>query len=175
MPQTKERLLHHVIISVFAKSYDDKEKILLGLDQLSPVRMQVLLSKDPQYNPELAHTVLYSLPNITLTVQEAESDDGIMNIYTLFFRKMHDVNLFAKRIISSMTPQELDQYRSNPASLLGADSKLSLRLDKEQLIQGKLVTTRSGNCYQIKASIAAYPKNEETILDVLKRILNGGD
>lgn len=172
MKQNKERLLHHVTITVFCKPHDDEQRVLKGLDELSPVPTAVLLQQDKRHDPERPSTVHYSLPDVTLTVQETETDDGSMKIFTLFFRKMSVVNHFARDFISWLTPDEHEEYRNEPERLLDYEAKLSFRLDKELLQNGKRVITDDGNCYQVKASIAAYPKTPEKILAALEKILS---
>jgi len=168
---TKERLLHHVIISVFCKPYDDPERVLAGLDTLSPVPTKELLALDKEYDPERQRTIHHRGKDITLTVQEEESDDGDMIIYTLFFRKIHDVNGFARKMVECMSDNEWEAYTANPAALLDSDGKLSVRFDKRLLLRGKLVLTDRGDCYAVKAAVAAYPKKQENVERVVRRIL----
>jgi RNA binding exosome subunit len=172
MRQRKERLFHHVQISVFCKPHDDRERVLKGLDLVSPVPTAVLLMQDKEHDPERPRTAHYRMPDITLTVQDTDSDEGRMTIFTLFFRKMSAVNHFARALRNAMTPRELEEFRDDPAALLDAEGKLSVRLDKDLLMEGKLSLTADGNCYQIKASIAAYPKTEEKLLEALGALLN---
>jgi RNA binding exosome subunit len=167
----KERLLHHVTISVFCKPYDKKEDVLAGLDALSPLPTATLLEQDPKHDPERPHTVHYRLPDVELTVQQTETDEGKMTIYTLFFRKISSTNHFLHQILDAMTQEERKAFRDEPGSLLDFEGKLSLRLDKELLKKGRLSLTDDGTCYQVKAAIAAYPKTEEQVLRVLDQIL----
>jgi hypothetical protein len=167
----KTRLLHHVTISVFSKPHDDEQRILQGLDLISPVPTGVLLQQDPEYDSQRPQTTHYRTPDIVLTVQKTQTDDGLMKIYTLFFKKMHDVNRFARQLRDAMTADELKEFQEAPEELLDAEMKLSCRLDKELLMQGKWSLTDDGHCYQIKASLAAYPKTEKNILVALKHLL----
>jgi RNA binding exosome subunit len=171
MIHTKERLLHHVIISVFSKPHDDDAAVRHGLDQLSPVATDQLLQQEPEYDPERPRTIHYRMPDAALTVQKVETDEGRMVIYTLFFRKMSAVNIFAHRVSACLTPQERQEYAENPESLLDAEGRISLRLDKELLQQGRLSLTPDGNCYQVKASVAAYPKKHDAVIAAVRRII----
>ncbi len=168
---TKERLLHHVVITVFCKAYDTQELVLAGRDALSPVPTKDLLALDREYDPDRPHTVHYRAKDVTLTVEEADSDDGRMSIYTLYFRRMHDTTVFARRLVACMSAQYKKGYEDDPASLLDADGKLSVRFDKQLLMRGKLALTQDGQCYQVKASVAAYPKTAERIEEAVRKIL----
>jgi len=169
--QTKERLLHHATISVFCKPHDDPQAVLAGFDIISPVATGVLLQQEPEPDPERPRTVHYRMTDVELTVQETQTDDGPMRIYSLFFRKMSALNAFARALAGCMTKEELAEWREEPELLLDAGGKLSVRLDKELLMQKKLSITNDGNCYQVKASVAAYPKTEESIRRAVLRIL----
>jgi RNA binding exosome subunit len=161
----KERLLHHVIISVFCKAYERKEEVLAGLDLLSPKPTAELLALEKEYDPERPHTIHYRAKDITLTVQETESDDGTMTIYTLFFRGLHDTSVFAKRM------RDVLPERSDPLSFLDEEGRIVLRFGKRDLMRGKLVLSPTGDCYLAKSTVAAYPKTPERIEAVARRIL----
>jgi RNA binding exosome subunit len=167
----KQRLFHHVIVSVFCKPGDNKEQVLSGLDLISPIPCKELLALDPAYDGEHEQTLHYRTQGVTLTVHKAESDDGIMLVYTLYVNKISTVNVFARKLIACMTKDEIQEYKIAPALLLDPEGKLSLRLDKELFIHGKWSLTKEGSCYQVKASIAAYPKNKENTLKVLRELL----
>ena len=134
----KKRLLHHVIISVFSKPHDDKEKILVGLNVLSPVSIKELLEQEAAHDSDHEQTLHYRVKDVDLTVQKVETDDGKMIVYTLFFKKMHDTSIFAKKIVACMTPEEKKEYHAFPERLLDFEERLSLRLDKELLMNGTL-------------------------------------
>jgi hypothetical protein len=170
MKQTKERLFHHVTVSVFCKPNDDREAILCGLDLLSPVPAADLLRQDPERDPDHGY-VHHRLKDSDLMVQDTLTDQGTMTIFTLYFRRMSSVNAVAGMFRETLSEEELAQHREDSASLLDADGRMSFRLDKEALMRGQVRLTASGECYQVKASIAAYPKNEERIIEALKRIL----
>jgi RNA binding exosome subunit len=167
----KDRLLHHVTVIVFCKPHDDQGKVLHGLDIISPVPTATLLQQEAKQDPERPHTTHYRMPDIEFTVQKTSTDEGTMMIYTLFFKKLSWVNHFAKQLLSSMNAQERAEFADSPQLLLDSDGKLSVRLDKELLMHDKLSLTEDGQCYQVKASVAAYPKSEERILATVQRML----
>ena len=68
MPQTKERLLHHVIVSVFCKAYERQEEVLAGLDTISPIPTAELLKLDKEFDPDRPRTYHYRGKDVTLTV-----------------------------------------------------------------------------------------------------------
>lgn len=171
MKQTKERLLHHVTVSVFCKPYEQKEDVLRGLDVASPIPTAVLLQQDPKHDPERPRTTHYRMPDITLTVQVTETDDGPMTIYTLFFRKLSATSHFLRQVLGALTPQERAAFQQDPGGLLDYEGKLSVRLDKELLKKGRWSLTDDGNCYQVKAAVAAYPKTEERIIGTIEKAL----
>lgn len=167
----KTRFLHHVRIAVFCKPHDDQQAVLHGLDCVSPIPMSALLAVVPEHDVERPHTRYYRLPNIDLTVQETQTDEGKMTIYTLFFKKIHDVNQFARRLVAAFTPEERAAFENDPASLLDLEGHVTCRLDKELLMREKWSLTDDGNCYQVKAAVAAYPKNHDVIVEVLGTLL----
>lgn len=159
------------MITVFCKPHDDKDAVLHGLDVISPIPMADLLVQDPEHDPERPHTIHYRVPDTELTVQKTQTDEGTMIIYTLFFKKLSALNTFAKKLAACLTKEEKNDFLEEPELLLDAEGKLSLRLDKELLMNEKMSLTQDGNCYQVKASIAAYPKNQENIIAVLEKII----
>ena len=172
MKQRKERIFHHVIISVFCKPHDVREDVLKGLDILSPVPTATLLAQDPIQDPERPRTTHFHMPDIELTTQDTDTDEGRMTIFTLYFRKMSAVNSFARVLRDAMTDDERTVFREDPQTMLDAEGKLSCRFDKDLLMTGKVVITDDGSCYQVKASVAAYPKTEKRILEALESLLD---
>jgi hypothetical protein len=171
MKQKKDRTFHHVTATVFCKPHDNNIAVLAGLDAISPVPMAELLALDKKHDPERPRTVHHAQKDITLTIQQVSSDDGTVSIYTVFFRKISWVNAFSRKLFAAMTKEERQEFSEHPAELLDSEGKLSLRLDKELLMQGKLSLTDDGNCYQIKASVAAFPKSEEQVMHMLRAML----
>jgi hypothetical protein len=169
---TKERLLHHATITVFCKPHDNNAAVLCGLDCISPVPTSTLLAQEKKFDAERPNTVYYSMKDIELCMQRTTTDDGAMVIYTIFFKRMSWVNALCRKLTAAMTKEEKEKFLGNPNLLLDADKRLSLRLDKELLMQGKLVITEDGHCYQVKGSVAAYPKSEERVLATVQRILS---
>ncbi|HIH24019.1 TPA: hypothetical protein HA251_03230 [Candidatus Woesearchaeota archaeon] len=171
MPQTKERLLHHVIVSVFCKAYERQEEVLAGLDTISPIPTAELLKLDKEFDPDRPRTYHYRGKDVTLTVQELESDDGRMQAYTLYFRGLHDTSRFAKLLRESMSPERRAACADDPTMLLDDEGKLVVRFDKRDLMRGKVSLTTTGDCYAIKAAVAAYPKTIERAEEVVRKIL----
>lgn len=172
MAQAKERLLHYVEIRVFCKAYEQSAEVLAGLDLLSPMPTEKILALKKEYDNERPKTTFYRAKDIELTVQDAESDDGKMTIYTLFFRKIHDTSVFMKKIADSFSPEEKSDIVDDPFLILDDEGKLFIRLDKRSLMTGKMQHVEHGDCYQIKCVVAAYPKTVEAIESAVKKIFS---
>jgi|GEM_PF-5041777 len=168
----KERHFHHVAITVFLKPHDDGAQVRAGLSLLSPVAVDELLLIKRECDPERPRTYYHRMKDIELTVQETEIDEGKMVVYRLFFKKMHDVNVFAKKLVGTITPMERMAFQRDPGRLLDDDFHLSVRFDKTLLMAGRLALTEDGNCYQVKAAIAAYPRTEEGIVRAVQKLLS---
>lgn len=172
MAQGKERLLHHVEINVFCKAYEQSAEVLAGLDYLSPMPTAQILAMKKEYDNERPKTTFYRAKDIELTVQDAESDDGKMTIYTLFFKKMHDTSVFIKQVADSFSKQEREAVVEDPLSILDDEGKIFIRFDKRSLMTGKLQRVSHGDCYQIKCAVAAYPKTIESIENTVQKIFS---
>lgn len=170
MAQHKEKLVHYVKISVFCKAYESKEQVLSGLDILSPMPVQELMAQKKEYDNERLKTTFYRAKDIELTVQETESDDGIMTIYTLFFKRMHDTSEFAKKIAAAHNEQQKKMICEDPESVIDSEGNLKIRFEKRSLMNGKIEIADHGDCYLASAAIAAYPKTYEAVADVVKKI-----
>jgi RNA binding exosome subunit len=163
MKQSKERLLHHVTVSVFCKPGEDKDALLRGMDVISPVPTAELLALKAEQDPERGRLIHHRGKDIDLTLEDAETDDGKMTIISLFFSRMSWTTAFAKRLAPLIADEPAE-------SLLDYEGKLSVRIDKTLLSSGKLALTDDGHCYQVKASIAAYPRTMENALSVVERM-----
>ena len=168
---TKDRLLHHVTITVFQKLKDKESDIIAGLDCISPVPIQTILAIEGEQDEERPAMMHHKMPDAELSVEKLTGEDGTIIIRSLFFKRMSWTSAFARRLVLAMTEDQHQKYVNEPELLLDADDKLSVRLDKASLLAGKMLLTESGNCFQVKAAVAAYPKNRERALMTLWRML----
>ena len=170
MAQQKERLLHHVKISVFCKANEKREEVLAGLNVLSPVPIKDLLVCKKEYDNERPRTTFYRAKNIELTVQETDSDEGNMTIYELFFNKMHDTSYFMKKVIAAHSAQQCKKVYDDPESIMDDSGHIKIRFDKRALIDGKIVIAERGDCYIASAAVAAYPKTYESVIAIIEKM-----
>jgi RNA binding exosome subunit len=168
----KHRLLHHLTATVFVKPHDDEQHLLAGLDQLSPIPTRELLAAPVEHDHERPHTTHQTVKDTTLTIQEVGIDEGRMRIISLHTKRMHACTMLVEKFAVALTDDERTAIMDDPHSVLDEDLHLSFRLDKELLPQGKFVLVADGQCYAIKAAIAAYPKHEDTILAAVRTMLD---
>lgn len=143
---------HKITISVFAKPEEQQNTIKEALEKLVP------------FNLEQA--------KIKTETQKAESfDDRIIEIHKITLTKESHTNDFLQFLLDTLTQEQKDLLLSQAESRLDAEYDYFIRIDKQKWIEDRQIwLTDSGNCYHIKITLAAYPKNREKALDLVKKL-----
>ena len=156
----KPKHFHHVTIQAFVRG-EEPNDALARLDFLLPIPTAEYFAEQPVQNPERPQ-MLWRIPEqqTDLSLETAEGDESGIIIAELFYKKITHTNAVFDRLLSSLPEQDKAVFTKNALKYV-RDGKLIVRLDDDVLRDGKAVLARSGT--QFSFSIAAYPKNEETI------------
>ncbi|HIH31623.1 TPA: hypothetical protein HA235_02850 [Candidatus Woesearchaeota archaeon] len=92
-------------------------------------------------------------------------------IYELSIHKESHTNQFISNLMKSLTIEQKQYLISDKHERLDEELGFYLRLDKKALLEGKYLITDSGECFHIKMTIAAFPKNRENALKVIDEAL----
>lgn len=143
--------LHRITITVFAKPEENEDRILEGLITLMPFD----LAKE----------------NITLQREIATGfNDREISIYTLVLERQRHIRAFLSQLTSHLTAGQQRLLISQADSRLDEECNFYLRIDKPEWLNGNLYLTDSGNCYHIKLTLAAYPKNKQAALAIVNTL-----
>jgi RNA binding exosome subunit len=142
---------HNVIVTVFAKEQESPEKILAGLRTLFPFN--------------LADEKLKIRQQTTTGLQ-----DNKITIYTVELIKARHTNQFIQYLHEKLNKQQKETLIAQKESRLDEELIFYMRLDKDELINGKYALTDSGNCYHIRIHLAAFPAKREPALEIIEKI-----
>ncbi|MFH1915805.1 MAG: RNA-binding domain-containing protein [Nanoarchaeota archaeon] len=144
---------HSITVCVFAKAEEDNERIRTGLHSLFP--FDIREEKIP-IKTEKATGVDESR---TILIHEAVLD------------KDRHIRAFLNALTEKLSPDQKAML-IRQENRLDANCNFFLRLDKYKLFDGVYWITDSGDCYHIRLCIAAYPKNKENSLEIVKEIFS---
>jgi RNA binding exosome subunit len=145
------KFCHSITVRVFAKPEEDNDQILSRLSSLFPFSLTA--EKIP----------------IKTTSATGADERRIILIHEVTLDKDRHINDF----LSFLRIKLNDEQRGLLLTRFGRlDLHLNyiLRLDKQKLFEGIYFLTDTGNCYHIKLCLAAYPKNNEACIKLLKII-----
>lgn len=95
-----------------------------------------------------------------------------ITIYEMLLTKERHVKAFLDFLNEKLNAEQKELLISQSYSRFDKDLNFFLRLDKDKLNNSQFWITDSGNCYHIRLSIAAYPKNNEKAMETLKDIFH---
>lgn len=99
-------------------------------------------------------------------------EDRKIHIYELKINKEKDTTLFIKNLLSKLSTEQKEFLKADKESRLDENDDFFIRLDKNELLEGKYKITNSGNCFHIKMNIASFPKKRENALKVIDEIFS---
>ena len=148
-----KKLVNNITIRIIFKEEDNKEKLIETLKKLVPFdlkeeKIEIKSSSDKCLNLS---------PVGTLTIE---------------LTKNRHIRKFLNHLFSELTFEQIELLTRDVEERLDERCCFSLRLDKEKLIEGKYLITKTGNCFYIGMSIAAYPAKKENGALILKEILD---
>ena len=133
---------------------DNEEIILKKLELLFPFNLE-----DEKIIVEATKAKGFSENNITT--------------YEINLLKERHVNKFLYSLSKNLDKEDKMLLISQAETRLDENYDFFLRLDKDEFINNeRLLATDSGNCFHIKISIAAFPKNRQNALQAVKNIFN---
>jgi len=94
-----------------------------------------------------------------------------ITIYAVELFKDRHINAFLKSIRDKLDEQQKQM-------LIGQENRLDenldffIRLDKQCLFNNQLQVTDCGDCFHIRISVAAFPREKEAALEVMKKIFS---
>ena len=146
------RLIHRATMTAFSKPEEDIQAIREGISALVPFNMEEA--------------------KIQLQVQNAEGfDHRNIKILTIILAKEAHTNDFLDFLLEKLTDEQKKLLVSQAESRLDDNLDFFIRIDKDQWMKEREVwLTDSGSCFHIKLSLAAYPKNRQSALNVVEKI-----
>lgn len=148
--------VHHIFARVFsyANRNDSNEMILEKFRQLFPFNLEE--------------------EKIIIKTSEAQGfSDSKITVYEIILGKERHINKFLNYLKENFSEEDKKSILFRAGSRLDKDLDFFLRIDREEFIKsGRLMLTDSGNCFHIKMSIAAFPKNMETALKIVNEIFS---
>ncbi|MBW2964308.1 hypothetical protein KY363_02510 [Candidatus Woesearchaeota archaeon] len=148
------KVAHNVKLSVFAYEHEDAEAVLQTLVSLCPF--------------DLEQEKLEVNMSVATGFQEKK-----IRIYELFLKKERHTTKFLESLKQNLSAPQRELIARQAGSRLDNELNFFIRLDKPKLIEEKKYwLTDDGNCFHIRMSVAAYPANRDTALDVVNQWLS---
>lgn len=151
------RLVHRVTLTAFAKPEEDIETVREGIKALVT------------FNIEEA--------KIKIQARNAEGfDQRTIKIFTIILTKESHTNDFLEFLLEKLTEEQKRLLVSQAESRLDQELDFFIRIDKDQWIKERQAwLTDSGNCFHIKLSLAAFPKNRKTAMKLIEKLFPIGN
>ena len=162
-----KKRFHHVTISVFLQP----EETLDFLDPLLPVPTRSFPKEQFSYDPDHERTKIYERAQARLSVQEAEGFDNRITIVTFTFNKITHTNKIFSRIYTNLSAEDKKKFKEDALSSTDKHGRFTIKLEKRAFEKGNNVLTTRGSCIHCSFLLAAYPKNEKTIKENIRKLL----
>jgi len=92
-------------------------------------------------------------------------------IYEVVLTKEKHTNAFIENLVKNLDEEQRKLILSQAESRLDDKLNFFLRIDKDEYLDNnKLQLTDSGNCFHIEISVAAFPKNRENGLEIVRKV-----
>jgi RNA binding exosome subunit len=98
-------------------------------------------------------------------------NEKTIKVLEVSLRQERHTNAFITNLRERLGPEQLATLLNQKQSRLDEQLNFFLRLDKKRLLAGNWQVTDEGNCFHIRMSIAAFPKNRLAALAVVQTIL----
>lgn len=93
-----------------------------------------------------------------------------IKIYEAELNKNRHINDFLRKLNRRLGEEQKEKLLMQTDSRLDDNLDFFIRLDKGKMLKDDVKVTDSGNCFHIKISIAAFPKNLENAIKSIKQI-----
>lgn len=141
---------HSIVFSVFCKPEEDLESLETALLTLFPFSLEEEKIK---------------LKKTTASIFEERK----ITILTITLEKERHTSQFLDVFIADLSPEQKHLLFSQE-NRLDDECQFFIRLDKDALLDGKLLLTDSGHCVHIRITIAAFPKKRDAALLVVQSL-----
>lgn len=147
------KLANTITIRVFDKEEDNHKETLKGLFELLGMTKEEIEEQKIEFKEQRATG--FSQKEIMITEVVLEKD--------------RHCNTFIKKLNEALTKEDKEKLITQ-TNRLDDNLDFFLRLNKDKLINAKYELTDTGECYHIKISVAAFPKNKMTAHRKIKEI-----
>ncbi|MBI2133296.1 hypothetical protein HYU11_01290 [Candidatus Woesearchaeota archaeon] len=96
-----------------------------------------------------------------------------IRIMEIVLEKDRHIKAFIGFLKENLGEKQKEILLRQKESRLDNNLNFFIRLDKEKLLNNEFWITDSGNCFHIKANIAAFPKKKEKAVEIIKSIFTG--
>lgn len=143
---------HNIIITVFLKPEEDKEKIRTALKSIIP----------------------FNLEENKIKIEESKAEgfnEREILIYEVKIEKQQLIKKFIDNLIENLSEKTKEMIFNQIDSRTDEDCRFYLRFSKEKLIKdNEFFLTDQGNCFHIKMAVAAFPKKKEKAMDIIQKV-----
>ena len=147
------RSMHSITITVFSKPEDDLPTITQGLVELIPFNLEE--------------------NKIKITDDCEKFEDRTIHILRITLTKASHINQFLKDFLSKLEPEQKKTLKEEAETRIDEEYNFFIRISKTMWAKHKMIEiTDSGDCYHIKFTLACYPKNRETALNLVNNLLS---
>lgn len=144
---------HSITLTAFAKPEDDSPAIKEALEALAPLDLEKEKIK-------------------TETEKSSGFDGRSILIHKIILSKERHVNEFLQFMIDNLTEEQKTTLIEQKETRLDEEYNFFIRFEKEHWMQErKLELTDTGSCFHLKITLACYPKNKESALKLIERLL----
>lgn len=139
------RYFHDLSINAFVQATEDKEKVIVAMENLLDRPIKEVLEEDPVEG-------MYGNPIIHLTVRIRKEKEMISLV-----RKWSSMDFWKEALV------HMDQR-------LDDDLIYHIRIDKGEAYHGRIGLWKGGELIGIRIKVATYPASWEKALDIISRI-----
>jgi RNA binding exosome subunit len=148
-PQDDMKLLHNLLLTVYAKPEDDGKKVKENIRKFFPFDLK---EEKIKINQKTA----------------TGFEERKIRIFTVELEKQRHLNKFIKHLREVLREDQKELLRKQKRSRIDQNNHFFIRFDKDKLItQDEFWITDAGNCYHLKLSIAAFPTSRENALKTI--------
>ncbi len=140
-----DRKFNNVTVNVFLRDEEDIDKIKKAFFNLFP----------------------FDISKIIVERKNRGFEEKIIREFRIDLEKNSQVMQFLKYLSSKLVSDDKMKLVKEFDSRFSEDYFFYIRLDKDSLLNGHYVIVDSGNCFHIKFSVLAFPKNK---LNALKNV-----
>ena len=147
------KYFHSIKLTVFSYEHENSEEIFSSFLKFLPFDLE---------------------KNKSVVIKRNASgfNESKITIFEVILKKTNPVNQFIEFILKGLDEVQKEALVQQLESRLDENLDFFIRFDKEEWLKnGKLELTDSGKCFHLKMSVAAFPRNREIALRLVKELL----